>query len=129
LRHRLQIPLVLFLCFMATGAQWDLLQMFAWGRMMAGHAQTMPLSRAVAKTFDGEMCAVCRMVADAKKQDRARSAVPEPKGAGRIFLFFQAAPKIAIEPPGSTAWRPGEATVASATRSAPPSPPPRLALA
>jgi hypothetical protein len=125
LPRRIQISLVLCLCFLGTGAQWDLMQVFAWGRMTVEHAQSMPLTQAVAKTFDGEMCGICRMVANAKKQEQSRSNVPELKMESKILLFFQAAPKVVVEAPRSAAWRPTEATVVTAGRSAPPVPPPR----
>jgi len=129
LRHRVQISLVLLLCFLAAGAQWDLVQVFAWGRMMAGHAKTMPLSQAVTKTFDGEMCGICRMVAHARKQERSRSDCPEMKMEAKVLLFFQAVPRVVVAPPRSTAWRPSEAAAVTAGRSAPPVPPPRVDLA
>ena len=129
MRQRGQISIVLFLCIIATGAQWDLLQAFAWGRMMANHSRTMPLAKAVTKTFDGEMCPICRMVANAKQQERSRSAVPEVKIGSKILLFFQAAPKVIVEAPRSVAWCPSEAPVMTVDRPAPPLPPPRAALA
>ena len=116
---------MLVLWFMATGAQWDLIQIFAWGRMTVEHAHSMPLSQAVAKTFDGEMCGICRMVANAKKQEQSRSNFPELKMESKILLFFQAAPKIVVEAPRTAAWLPAEASVITAGRSAPPVPPPR----
>ena len=116
---------MLVLCFMATGAQWDLIQVFAWGRMTVEHAHSMPLSQAVAKTFDGEMCGICRMVANAKKQEQSRSNFPELKMESKILLFFQAAPKIVFEAPRAAAWLPADASVITAGRSAPPVPPPR----
>jgi hypothetical protein len=98
------------------------MQVFAWGRMTVEHAQSMPLTQAVAKTFDGEMCGICRMVANAKKQEQSRSNVPELKMESKILLFFQAAPKVVVEAPRS-------ATVVTAGRSAPPVPPPRAEMA
>jgi hypothetical protein len=105
------------------------MQVFAWGRMTVEHAQSMPLTQAVAKTFDGEMCGICRMVANAKKQEQSRSNVPELKMESKILLFFQAAPKVVVEAPRSAAWRPTEVTVMTAGRSAPPVPPPRAEMA
>lgn len=89
------------------------------------HARSMPLSRAVATTFDGEMCGICKMVANAKKQEQPRSNGPELKMESKILLFFQVAPIVVVEAPRSAAWHPTEATVVTAGRSAPPVPPPR----
>ena len=127
LRHRFQVILVLALSFLATGAQWDLIQVFAWARMTVNHTRSMPFSRAVTKTFDGEMCGLCQMVANAKKQDQSRSNLPELKMESKILLFFQAAPRVVVDAPRTAAWRPTEAVVVTAGRSAPPVPPPRVA--
>jgi hypothetical protein len=116
---------MLLLCFLATGTQWDLMQVFAWGRMIAGHTQAMALSQAVAKTFDGEMCSLCRMVNDAKKQEQSRSNFPELKQERKMVLFFQAVPNVVVESPLLATWYPAEVTVVTAGRAAPPLPPPR----
>lgn len=113
------------LCFLATGTQWDLIQVLAWGRMIAGHTQVMPLSEAVAKTFDGEMCSICRMVNNAKKQEQSRSNFPELKPERKIVLFVETAPNVVVGPPLAAAWCPTATTVVTAGRSAPPVPPPR----
>ena len=128
-RQRLQLIVVFFLCVTATGAQWDLLQSFAWGRMMMGYARAMPLSQAVARTFDGEMCGLCRMVANAKKQEQPRSDFPSPKPETKIVFFFQPAPKVILAAPFSAAWRPAVSSALTEARPAPPVPPPRRAAA
>ena len=116
---------MLFLCVIATGAQWDLLQVLAWGRMMTNHSRTMPLAKAVTKTFDGEMCDICRMVANAKKQEQSRSSVPEAKIESKILLFFQAVPQVIVEEPRSVAWFPSSSPAMTEERPAPPVPPPK----
>ncbi len=121
-----QILVVFFLCIAATGAQWDMLQAIAWGRMMADHSRTMPLASAVTKTFDGEMCHICRMVAKAKQQERSHSAVPEVKIGSKIVLFFQIIPEVIIGATRSVAWRSSEAPWMTVDRPAPLLPPPRL---
>jgi hypothetical protein len=116
------------LCFLATGAQWDLVQGFAWGRMMAGHSRTMSLSSAVAKTFDGEMCPICRMVAKARQKEQSQSNVPETKLAGKVLLFFQAVPEAVVEAPCAVACFSCDATAMTKDRSAPPVPPPKIVV-
>lgn len=105
--------------------QWDLLQVFAWGRMIADHSRTMPLSSAVAKTFDGEMCPLCRMVAKAKSQAPSRSGMPELKLDSRIALFCQAAPELIVESPRAERWRSVDCASGPSLGFAPPVPPPR----
>ncbi len=120
---------MLVLCFVATGAQWDLLQTFAWGRMMVTYSQAMPLTQAVAKTFDGEMCDICRLVASAQKQEQPRSSVPELKLENKLLFFFQAVPRVVVGEPEAVAWTPGSSLTPAEVRWAPPVPPPRGALA
>ena len=58
---------VLFAWLLASGAQWDLLQGFAWGRMIATYSRTMPLNEAVRLAFTPEnLCGLCKMVAEAR---------------------------------------------------------------
>jgi hypothetical protein len=102
-----------------------LVQIFAWGRMITEHSQTMPISQAIAKTFDGEMCGICQMVADAQKQERSRSDVPQGQIEIKTLLFFQTAPQVIVEAPRGIAWRPSDSRETTVERSAPPVPPPR----
>jgi len=68
---------VLFAWLLASGAQWDLLQGFAWGRMIATYSRTMPLGEAVRLTFTPEnVCDVCVFVAEAKTRSDDRSGGP-----------------------------------------------------
>lgn len=76
-----RLPSILVLCawLLASGAQWDLLQGFAWVRMIATYSRTMPLDEAVRLTFTpNNLCGVCAFVADAKTRVSADSA---PSGA------------------------------------------------
>lgn len=58
---------VLLAWLLATGAQWDLLQGFAWGRMIASYSRTMPLNEAVRLTFTPEnLCGLCKVVAEVR---------------------------------------------------------------
>ena len=128
-RPRFQILLVAFLGVIATGEQWDLIQAFAWGRMVTQYARTVPLNEAVAKTFDGEMCPICQMVASARKREQSRSNMPETKVYSKILLFHQAAPDAVAGARPSVAWFPSEPAALTVGRAAPPVPPPRAALA
>lgn len=69
-----RFPAILVLCawLLASGAQWDLLQGFAWGRMIATYSRTMPLNEAVRLTFTPDnLCGLCAFVADAKTREGA----------------------------------------------------------
>jgi len=97
--------------------------------MLAGHSRTMPLAKAVTKTFDGEMCQICRMVADAKNQERSRPGVVEVRIDNKVLLFFQAVPRVTIEMPRPATLGPDPAPMLTAGRPAPALPPPRAGLA
>lgn len=123
---RFQIFLVLFAWFMATGAQWDLVQTFGWGQMFVGYSRSMPLLEAVKKTFDGEMCSVCKAVNEAKQQGN-KTTVPCGKFDGKMILVFQPVPTVFQTVPDSDSWSHSDREPLSAQRSAPPTPPPRIA--
>lgn len=84
----LQVLVVVGLCILAVGAQWNLVQVVAWGRMIAGNSRTMGFSQAVQKTFGGEMCGLCRVVTKATQDDDQASMEP---ANGKVDLFWQAA--------------------------------------
>ena len=98
--RRLQTLTVVFVAF-PTGSHWDLVQTFAWGRMIAHYAQTMPLSDAVSRTFrPTTLCNLCEMVSSAQKEQEQR----EHSGAGvkldsKILLVFQKSPEFVIARP------------------------------
>ncbi len=131
-----RFPAIFVLCawLLASGAQWDLLQSFAWGRMIATYSQTMPMADAIRLTFTADnLCGVCEFVADARTRDsseageldRAPAADPVAKAKGPLalppehFLIFASAP--------APQW-PAEHLLADAcARPAPPTEPPRAA--
>jgi len=110
---------------MATGAQWDLVQVFGWGSMIVNHSRDMSLLNAVTKTFDGEMCRVCRAVKAAKQQEN-RTTAPNGKFDGKIVLVYQPTAAVILATPDSEAWSHGDREPLSTLRSAPPTPPPRV---
>lgn len=129
MRRPLRPLLVLLVCLAATGVQWDMLQVFAWGRMIVGHAATMPLSAAVAKTFDGEMCSLCCVVARAQRRESAPAHSAEAKVAAKPLLFFQLANVVVPDAARSLPWRQDLTTPSGRDRAPPAAPPPRSAAA
>ncbi len=129
MRHKLSLILTLAAWLLATGSHWDLVQTFAWGRMIATYSQSMSFTKAVQKTFSVEgMCGLCEIVSTAKQQpspdqDAAGAA---GKSFGKILLVFApdtAAPLLLA--PSSPSWSPSDQTAPPPTRAAPPVPPPR----
>ena len=110
---------------MATGAQWDLVQVFGWGRMIANHSRDMSLLNAVEKTFGGEMCSICRAVRAAKQQETP-ATVPKSRFDGKVLLVFQPATAVFLTVPDTAAWSQTDHEPLSAGRPAPPTPPPRV---
>jgi len=125
--RRLSLVLTLAAWLLATGSHWDLVQTFAWGRMIATYSRTMPLATAVRRTFSPEtMCSICRAVADAKQRDAANNAVPGSKSPEKILLVCAPRALVFASPaPSCAGLVPAIAVPVSAERPAPPSPPPR----
>ncbi len=129
MRHRISLILTLTAWLLATGSHWDLVQTFGWGRMIATYYQSMSFAQAVKKTFSaGETCGVCDAVTTAKQKDAADASAPTApaKSFGKIHLVFtpDSAPAQLILTVVFQ-WSPSDQTVPTATRAAPPLPPPR----
>jgi hypothetical protein len=123
---RIQLFIVLSLGFIATGVQWDVLQAMAWGRMMANYSCAESLPQAVADTFQGPACSLCRAVAQAKQQEKAPASLPTEKLSAKVLLFFQATPRFVIAAPGMLGQVSSVRPVHSRDRAMPPVPPPRF---
>ena len=127
MRQKISLILTLSAWLFATGSQWDLVQTFAWGRMIAGYSQEMSLPAAVKKTFSPEtMCDLCHAVADAKQSSESDAGVPGAKNPGKILLVCSPDRSAFLTPsPTRLGVLPAFSRPASADRAAPPSPPPR----
>jgi hypothetical protein len=112
---------VLALC-LSIGAHWVVLQSVAWGTMVAQYAQHVPLSQAVAQTFDGDHpCNLCKRISAAqhseKKSDKRTVTVkPDLICATRRIILR----------PRSVDFHFARLTIsASPLADSPPTPPPR----
>jgi hypothetical protein len=134
MRRRFSVLIVLCTWLLASGAHWDLMQSFAWGRMVATYSRTMPLREAVRLTFTADnLCGVCTFVADAKTRAPADSpGVPvagDPLSKAKLWL---AAPPdyplgIAFVALLAPSWPDKNCRLPAAERAAPPTEPPRAA--
>ena len=127
---RRRLPLLSLLCawLLATGSQWDLVQTFAWGKMIATYAQTMPLKEAVRLTFTpNNMCGLCEVVSEAQQQQSDATLPGEPAGQlAKIPLVFQASAVFVSSAPTVQGLSPDALLeMQSVARAAPPVPPPR----
>ena len=115
---------VLIAWLLATGVQWDLLQVIAWGRMFVGYSETMRISEAVQKTFGGEMCCLCKAVKKAKEQ---QEELPSPDSVkGKFVLIHQMAQSPILAIPVGRDWPWSRLRPAIEPRDPPPKPPPRI---
>ena len=128
MRRRVEVVAVLFAWIFTTGVQWDVTQLFAWGRMFAGYAQDMTVTAAARKTFSGELCDLCRTVQRGREQQDTTAPKPAagktvgksidlaPLPVGTAVFAAQPQPEGEVLPLPSPRGR---------SRAAPPSPPPR----
>lgn len=125
MRRKLSLITMLTAWLLATGSHWDLVQTFAWGRMIATYSQSMPLAQAVRLTFTPDnLCGICESVSEARQHQD--SALPsEAKSLGKILLVFQPKPAFVIALPVSEKWMHAESAPVLRDRAQPPVPPPR----
>ncbi|MBL9210660.1 MAG: hypothetical protein JNL92_09325 [Opitutaceae bacterium] len=129
MRQRLQLGLVFFAWLMATGSQWDLVQVVAWGRMFTGYSSEMSLAAAAKKTFSGELCSLCQVAQDGRKQQESGGdTAPPTKSAGKMLDLCPLTTSTPVLSPVSGAVGSLAAYVGSdgRGRASPPSPPPRV---
>lgn len=121
---KLQLFAVLFAWMLATGAQWDMLQVVAWSKMFLSNTEDMSVGVALEKTFDGEECEMCRAVRRAKQQENA-PGLPSEKRITKLILIFQPVPALVYLKAGPAEWPSRDEVCSGLMRAAPPVPPPR----
>ncbi|ATC64503.1 hypothetical protein CMV30_11375 [Nibricoccus aquaticus] len=126
MKRRFQIAVILFAWLLATGGQWHLIQSFAWGRMIAAYAKTMPLREAVRLTMTPDnMCGVCELVSAAQQQ-HGDTALPVGTSLdAKTLLAFQPAPTVILTAPPAPEWSLSDRETPASERAAPPLQPPR----
>jgi len=125
MRRKLSLITMLFAWLLATGSHWDLVQTFAWGRMIATYSQSMPLAQAVRLTFTPDnLCGICESVSEAKQhQDSALPA--DGKAFGKILLVCPPSPVFFAMAPDLGRWAAADFTPPGRDGSPPPLRPPR----
>jgi hypothetical protein len=123
-RQRFQLLVILSAWFMATGAQWDVVQTFGWTHMVINYSRTMGVVQAIQRTFSGEMCNICRAVNEAKQHEENTTA-PGGKLEAETCGVFQPASPFIFPASETTRWRLADSEAVGAFRAAPPTPPPR----
>lgn len=128
-RQRLQLGLVFFAWFMTTGSQWDLVQVVAWGKMFTGYSAGMSLTAAAQKTFSGELCTLCHVAQDGRKQQESGGDTATPgKSAGKMLDLCPLTVFTAVISPrdGAVGSLAALVMIDGRGRACPPSPPPRV---
>lgn len=117
--------LMLTAWLLATGAHWDVVQTFAWSRMLVNNARVLPLRDALEFTFSAEgRCNLCQTVQENRPAPAGEDAAvvnlmtKEP-------LVFQTLASVVVSAPAATICATRAASWMSHERTAPPSPPPR----
>ena len=112
---------------LASGTHWVALQAVAFGSMIVRYAQDVPLSQAIADTFDGQHpCPLCHAVQEGRQQEQKQRPLLGLESRSELTvpptpLHAVACPTLPFELPplGLTAW--------NAVSYPPPKPPPRPA--
>ncbi len=87
MQKKFSLILALTAWLFATGAQWDLVQTFAWARMFVTNTESMPVVEAVKETFNPEArCSLCLAVEAAKNDQPPGAPGAEVKAPAKIFL-------------------------------------------
>jgi hypothetical protein len=127
MRRKAQLIALLVGWSLATGAQWDIAQAFAWGRMFASYVRETTVIKAVELTFaPGNMCAVCKAVNAAKQQENA-AQTPGGKADAKVILFTQASSRYIFDVEERPAWAFCDKQPGDSPEFSPPLEPPRAA--
>jgi len=107
----------------SVGLHWSLLQSVAWTTMLLGNLQSLSITEAVTRTFDGKHpCSLCKAIAEGKKSEKKSDTIPSLKK----FDGLSQTPTIAIIPPATFPQVAEIPARHEALTYAPPTPPPRL---
>lgn len=127
MRKKLSIVglLVAWLC--ANGALLDVVQVFAWGRMFVGYAESMTVTAALSATFDpAKPCELCVSVAQTKDRQEKQSPAELLRAKDHKLVLACDLPTAIVFAALTQEW-PSVPTLAPPGRSDPvPVPPPRV---
>jgi hypothetical protein len=128
MRSKLAHLLVLSAWLLATGVQWDVVQLAAWARMFSNYARVLPVRDAWELTFATEnMCGACHAVQDAK-QDESGQQQTTMTNVAKEPLVFQQASGVVVTAPSAQPWLVVEPHLSARDRARPVTPPPRATV-
>lgn len=115
--------LVVAALIFSLGCHWFVLQTVGWVGMAVKFSQTLPLSEALSRTFDGQNpCKICHIVDAGKKAEQEK---PVEKIVPKLD-FLIVAQQYTFVAPHQFIEQTAPDTFYSARDEAPPGPPPRL---
>ena len=127
MRKNLAITSLLFAWLCANGALLDAVQVFAWGKMFAENARTLPLGEALRTTFDpAKPCEFCLGVAAAKETAKQQlpGCVDQSSTEKLVLALHSSARPFFLSP--SADWPVTLASVPPSRTEPVPLPPPRV---
>ncbi len=122
LTHLIVLTAFVFSC----GGQWYVLQSIAWVKMLHDYSQMVPFTEAVSMTFSGQYpCAICKAIAEKKQSENDKICSLE-----KFEKKFFPPVSITLVRPTAVSFQYTDYLNSLQARSeAPPTPPPRPALA
>lgn len=127
MRRKLSLITMLAAWLLATGSHWDLVQTFAWGRMIATYSKSMTVSQAVKLTFTADnLCGICETVRDIDLDHRDAALPADGKSFGKILLVYQPEPAFFAALPQTGKLSANDFAPEQRDRHPPPVPPPRV---
>ena len=126
MKKKLAITCLLLAWICANGALLDVVQVFAWGKMFSGYAQTMSVTAALKETFDpAKPCEMCIGVSTAKEdfEQKKLPAAVEQNGTKLVLAFHLPTAFVWVSAP--EAWPRALAVAAPSRSDQVPVPPPR----
>ena len=125
MKKKFAIPCLLLAWICANGALLDIVQVFAWGKMFSGYAQTMSVAAALKETFDpAKPCEMCIGVSTAKEDLEQKKLPAVAETGGKLVLAFHL-PTAFVWVSVPEAWPRARAAVAPSRSDQLPVPPPR----
>ena len=123
---RFKVIAILTAWFLASGSQWDAVQVFAWARMFGENVRQLPLGEAVARTFSPEArCTLCAAVTEGTQQQQCETTLI-PKFEDRSLSICEPTPQLLFAALDVVGWLENRTRPAGLARERPPVPPPRV---
>jgi hypothetical protein len=86
-RKKISLTGLLLAWLCANGAIWDVMQVFAWGKMFSEYATVLSVTDALAATFDpARRCHRCIAISEAKSAGQEQGPLPSAPAETKLVL-------------------------------------------